>query len=167
MVYKFKSGNTFQGANAQEVGEELERIRVRSGGKLRTEDVVKEARSDNSPLHKMFLWDDEKAAHEHRLQQARQLIRVVVIVEDQMSSPAFWNVRIKLRDSETNEQYYQSAEVVSQSPIEYEAALKTMLRELSSAQSGLEHLRRIAPRGKKQPVRRALSHVASAQQALA
>jgi len=48
--------------------------------------VVEAARSSRSPLHKYFDWNDNKAAHEWRLQQARYLIRqcveVIELVKD-------------------------------------------------------------------------------------
>lgn len=46
-------------------------------GSLTAENVVDAARHVNSPLHTHFEWDDGEAAHRYRLQQARQLIRVV------------------------------------------------------------------------------------------
>jgi hypothetical protein len=48
-----------------------------ANGELSPERVVQEARSGDSPLHEFFEWDDEKAAHAHRIQQARSLIRSV------------------------------------------------------------------------------------------
>jgi hypothetical protein len=61
-----------------EVIEELRRIQDSNGGLLRAADVVMEASRPGSPLHDHFNWDDTEAAHQWRLQQARQLIRVSV-----------------------------------------------------------------------------------------
>lgn len=61
---------------------ELKRIAEENGGLLKPEIVVAEARPRSSPLHSRFTWDNTKAAHEYRLWQARQLIRVVVEVID-------------------------------------------------------------------------------------
>ncbi len=58
---------------------ELSRIAREHGGKLLPLDVVESARPKDSPLHSKFTWDDTKAAQEHRLWQARQLISVTVI----------------------------------------------------------------------------------------
>ena len=57
---------------------ELERIRMNHGGILYPHDVVKEAADADNPLHNSFEWDNEKAGHEHRLWQARQIIRITV-----------------------------------------------------------------------------------------
>jgi hypothetical protein len=61
-----------------EVVRELERIQIANQGVLRASDVVQEASHPGSPLHNHFEWDDTVAGHQWRLQQARQLIRVVV-----------------------------------------------------------------------------------------
>jgi hypothetical protein len=66
---------------------ELERIRALHGGILQAEDVLEEARNPDSPLHPMFEWDDQVAAHQYRLEQARALIREVrveVVCRDEM-----------------------------------------------------------------------------------
>jgi hypothetical protein len=61
--------------------EELKRIAKEHRGILRPATVVKEAEPEDSPLHGCFCWDDTKAAHEFRLEQARKLIRVVLFIE--------------------------------------------------------------------------------------
>lgn len=64
----------------QRVYEELDRIRRSHGGVLLPNDVVAAAKSTKSPLHGQFTWDDSRAAHEYRLEQARHLIRVAVTI---------------------------------------------------------------------------------------
>jgi hypothetical protein len=60
------------------IGEELTAIFMRRG-ELTAAIVVDEATPEDSPLHGQFTWDDLEAAHQHRLAQARQLIRSVKI----------------------------------------------------------------------------------------
>lgn len=63
--------------------QELEKIRLSSAKKmLKPEAVVEAARAKSSPLHSKFEWDDTKAAHKYRLQQAAELIRVVTVQLD-------------------------------------------------------------------------------------
>jgi len=64
----------------------LEAIRKEAGGILRPEEVVAHAADPKSILHDCFEWDDDKAAQEYRLWQARQLIRVCVTVIPQKTS---------------------------------------------------------------------------------
>jgi hypothetical protein len=51
-----------------------------NGESLNAEDVLAEAKHKSSPFHKWFEWDNGKAAHQHRLKQARDLIGSVDIV---------------------------------------------------------------------------------------
>lgn len=55
--------------------EELLIVAKQNDGILRPNDVVKFAGYKKSELHKCFEWDDKKAGHEYRLEQARRLIR--------------------------------------------------------------------------------------------
>lgn len=57
---------------------ELEALRIEKGGNILPGDVVEQARSPNSALHRYFEWDDAPAAQAYREQQARGVIRAVV-----------------------------------------------------------------------------------------
>jgi hypothetical protein len=81
MIFEFRDGYHHpSGVKAQDAGESLHRIR-RSFGSLTPPVVVKEARKKDHPLHPFFEWNNRRAAHEHRLLQARQLISSIVRVE--------------------------------------------------------------------------------------
>lgn len=54
---------------------ELQRMSKAAGGKITPEQLVEAARSEGSPLHRYFEWDDKEAADKYRLMQARTLIR--------------------------------------------------------------------------------------------
>lgn len=62
-------------------------------GRITAEAVVEAASRPDSVLRSLFEWDDSKAAYEHRLEQARGLIRSVrvhITVEDRpISSIAY------------------------------------------------------------------------------
>jgi Mor family transcriptional regulator len=73
MIYKWKTGSRFH-ADAQIIGEALERIPLKTA-----ETVVETAREKTSSLHDCFEWDDTVAACEHRKDQARLLLRSIVI----------------------------------------------------------------------------------------
>jgi hypothetical protein len=46
-------------------------------GRVTAEELVEAARSPKHPLHNRFVWNDAAAAHSHRIDTARQLIRGV------------------------------------------------------------------------------------------
>lgn len=83
--------------DAQVAGEELERIRTSRNGRLTQEDVVEEARPKTSPIHDAFEWNDKRAAHKWRLEQASYLIRQITVVYDEAPAAepirAFVNVK--------------------------------------------------------------------------
>lgn len=79
MVYKFAENAPVSG-DPQVVGETLECIREKRG-RLTARDVVEEARPEGHTLHRYFEWDDNKAAENYRADQARHLIRSVVVIE--------------------------------------------------------------------------------------
>jgi len=62
--------------------EELELIRKKNKGLIRPEDVVAYAKDENTDLHSRFEWNDDIASVKWRLHQARNIIRMVVIVEE-------------------------------------------------------------------------------------
>lgn len=76
--YEWKPGGWMRG-DAQAVGERLDRVREAHGGALTAPVVVDEARPEESPLHPYFEWDDSVAAEEHRKEQARHLLRAIVV----------------------------------------------------------------------------------------
>lgn len=82
--------------------EELEHIRMGNGGMLRAADVVAFARDPKTSLHNRFEWDDTKAAQQHRLWQARELIRVVVKTQP-IGGDATTRVYVSLDDDRRND----------------------------------------------------------------
>lgn len=90
-TFQFRSGSGLTGGKQQAeiVAKTLGQITSRHRGKLQAEDVVTEAQRKESPLHRHFEWSNSKAAHQHRLSQARLLIRSVevVLVEQTSEGP--------------------------------------------------------------------------------
>lgn len=78
----------------QALGEAFEDI-IRDRGELKPEALVEEARDPAHPAHRHFDWDDEEAAGKWRLQQARQIIRIVSVREagSGQVAPAFVSIR--------------------------------------------------------------------------
>lgn len=113
MVYHWREEAPFAGrANANDVGQRLERVRRQSGGTLHVADVVADARDAASPTHPLFEWNDSVAASRYRKHQADELIRSIVVVACDASTgaaaPAF--VRVAATDA-PHERRYTSAPV--------------------------------------------------------
>jgi len=80
MVYQLKEGARLKaGATPDVVGGALEILRTENDGNLTPEVVVTAAQKKRHPLHTQFVWDDTKAAKAWRLNEARYLIRSIVV----------------------------------------------------------------------------------------
>ena len=55
--------------------------RLNADGVIRPADVVEAARNKRSVLHDCFTWEDTEAAHQFRLIEARNLLRVYVLTD--------------------------------------------------------------------------------------
>lgn len=65
--------------DAEKAGREMEDVRRQNGGALTPEALLERARSANAATHAHFEWDDSKAAEQHRLGQAGDLIRAITV----------------------------------------------------------------------------------------
>lgn len=114
------------------IKKELARLTRR--GVIQPVDVVNAAKNPKSPLHHLFTWDDDKAAHEYRLYQARQILRTYVVIEDaaaQQTVRAF----VSLRQDRKLEGggYRHIADVLSDEQL-YEQMLADSLAEMRAFQ---------------------------------
>ncbi len=145
MTYKFREGSRSPtGLTAEVAGEELDRINL-SYGVLRPEDVVEEAKDEDSPLHSVFEWDDSVAADEYRKQQARTLIRSIVVEkENSPSVKRFVHVRLKDSESFKGESAYMATETALADPDYSVQVLGTAKKELSSVRAKYQALKELA-----------------------
>lgn len=110
-------------------------------GRLTPDSVVAHAAQENSPLHEYFEWDDSKAAHAHRLDQARSLItsvKVEVRTEHRTISAVAY-----VRDPSVppNEQGYVS---VTKLRSEYDLAREAVVDAFSQARALIERARSLS-----------------------
>lgn len=81
------------------VADRVQRLERR--GELTTGSVLLDAEDESSPLHRYFEWDDSAAAHAHRLDQARTLIRrvKVTLLKGPEREPILVNAYVAKRDT--------------------------------------------------------------------
>jgi hypothetical protein len=161
--YRYSSERGY-GVPAQVAGEELERIAAVNGGFLKTEAVIEESKPENAPLHPVFEWDLEKAANEHWKQQARSLIRAVVVVSVEEPGDGDYHGYYRVTVPEEPKPVYVSSEVVVQSPALFADAVARLERVLSQARSSVEDLERLARDVGDEPER--LARIALAMKAI-
>lgn len=127
---------------------ELERIRIKNGGRLTTSSVVEEATPEGAVLHEAFEWDDAKAGAAHRHTQARWLIRSIVIVRDEEPpAPAYLSVHVVQEQKPAD--FYQHTDVIVDRPDEFVAALSLLRRKFAEMEDSLRAAQRLAARSKR------------------
>ena len=115
-TYRAHRGAAFSHADAQQIGEAVERI----GDEVTPDDVVEAARNTSSPLHRLFEWDDTLAAVRWRRQEARSVLNhlsVVVKMPDGNLEPikAFHSVDVQT-DDDTMARRYVHVSIVKERP---------------------------------------------------
>lgn len=138
MKYGWKGGWRIGGIHPQTAGDELERIRKQSAGRLTAQTVVEEARPVASPLHPAFEWVNSKAATSWREHQARLLINHVTVVldgvpEDMRPIRAFVNIG-------PGERFYTSVAVVARDPEMRASTLRQAWGEFEAFQTKYREL---------------------------
>lgn len=105
--YKFNNRRGFyaKDVTADIIGNHLNKLYVRHG-QIKPDIVVKDAKSDKSPIHTCFEWNDGKAAHEYRLYQARNLIRSVVIKKEGATRDVYVPKFVSVKKEDSSEREY-------------------------------------------------------------
>lgn len=112
--YYWKMKGLAKGVDPSIAAEELKRLQ-NLHGTVTPELIVREAEKKRSPLHNIFEWDDEKAAYNHRLQQARILLNniQVTIITDGKSR------EISVYEITTRKEGYKSIDTFTPDDIEF------------------------------------------------
>jgi hypothetical protein len=97
-----------------------------SSGSLRPSAVLEVARKKTSALHARFEWDDKKAGHQHRLEQARSLIRYTPIVYEGKPDKMV-NVRPTLLNTEGE---YLPARAIVKTQSKYDSAFSSLMSQV-------------------------------------
>lgn len=112
--YQWKLKGLAKGVDPSVAAEELQRLQ-NIHGTLSAELIVAEAKKKESVLHDMFEWDDNKAAFNYRLQQARTIlnnIRINVITDGETREISVYEV-VTFKDG------YKSIDTFTPDNIEY------------------------------------------------
>lgn len=126
---------------AQAAGERLEALRVKHDG-ITARVVVDDARRKRSPLHGAFEWDNTVAATEYRLEQARLVLRSIVMVSEKTPDSA--PVRAFVCISADGERSYTSLDIALSSPEMRQQVVARALRELDVWRDRYEELDELA-----------------------
>ena len=129
--YKWKLAGLGKGVDVALVVEELTRLQE-VNRILTPEVVVRAAEDNNSILHKLFEWDENKAAYNWRLQQARTIlnnIEVTIITDGEPREIAVFEVT-------TRSEGYKSVDTFTNEDIDFIRA--NTLRQLNTMKHKLK-----------------------------
>jgi hypothetical protein len=156
--YTFRVGGPTPSIDAQIVGDELSRIEA-AHGVIDPHQVLNQSRPIDAPLHGCFEWNDGVAAEKWRLEQSRNLIRSVEIIESNTAAPVIGFVNVQSKGG------YVSASAVRSRPDLYLEALRSYRSRLEAAGAQLAKLEELAPASAKERIkkdRQALEMLAAA-----
>ena len=108
-------------ADAQKVAEEI------GFGKFTPMEVLEKAKDETTELHKCFEWNDSIAAEKYRLEQAKNIIRMLVYEKETKEQPV---VRYYAK-TETKHVYQPTKQFLVQED-EYQGLLRRALAELEA-----------------------------------
>ena len=108
-------------ADAQKVAEEI------GFGKFTPMEVFEKAKDETTELHKCFEWNDSIAAEKYRLEQAKNIIRMLVYEKETKEQAV---VRYYAK-TETNHVYQPTKQFLVQED-EYQGLLRRALAELEA-----------------------------------
>lgn len=111
------------------------------GGRVTPDQVLERAKSKTSALHDRFEWDDKKAGHKYRVEQARALINSVCVVihTDRTIVRAVAYVRDPAASG--NEQGYRSVQSLRSEP---DVAREALLNETIRVKDSLRRVKALA-----------------------
>lgn len=121
----------------------LKQIADENGGIVTPAAVVMAAQPEDSPLHSRFEWDDEKASHNYRLWQARQLLRVCVELITVGDKQTTTNVFVSLTSDREAGGYRSLVHVMSDAD-KRQQLLADALRELELFQDKYRELQELS-----------------------
>ncbi len=112
-------------------------------GAIDPKDLLELARPKKSPIHHIFEWDDSRAAEKFRLDQARLLIRCLVVEIDgtdvrQYVSP------VLVHPTDTDKKYLSVDSAMADESI-WEQVLNRALRELFTWKAQYKRLKKLGP----------------------
>ena len=126
-------------ASAEVMREALEAI-ASADGRLTPDGVVAAAKPKDHPLHAEFLWDDKRAGHQYRIEQARALIRRTMVILKEPATECFIRVPFAVHDPVITDgtQGFRMTSYLQQEPTTGRAA---MLAEVVRAVAAIKRAR--------------------------
>lgn len=136
MTYQWAAGSRIK-ADANIAGQICENLA--SQNNLTAKSLLDASRPANAPLHDVFEWDDSTAAEKYREDQARTIIRSLVIIPDKTTGPVRSYFMVKKADPT-----YQHIHVILQKQDTTDLLLQQAMDELIAIRKKYANLAQLA-----------------------
>lgn len=113
-------------------------------GEITASGLVAAARPKDEPARAAFEWDNKKCGDEHRLNQARRYLRIIVVNTPEPEPLAHIPVSISVRQDGDREGTYKPLSIVVQDLDEFTRALSEARQRVSAAQRAVRQLQAAA-----------------------
>lgn len=120
---------------------QLAELEMENGGRLTPSAVVEAAKNPSSPMHGCFEWDSEKAAYQYQLDQARELITSVHVVQHTETTKVRTVFYVRDPSAASKDQGYVSVETLKS---ESEMARAAIVAEFSAVADRLRRAKHLA-----------------------
>jgi hypothetical protein len=130
LTYKW-GAHAPSGLSADVAGKVLSRIEARDGS-LTPKGVVDEARPESSPLHCAFDWNNKTAGEKWRREQARHMIKALVIVREDAGEEKEIRALVSVQDDGDDGPKYVSIDAAMSDKTRREYVIKEALAGLES-----------------------------------
>lgn len=112
------------------------------GDSVKPAEIVEYARNEETELHKLFTWDDTIAAERYREEEARRVVRNLVLVRKEIDDKGHKNKTVIRAIVSTNErnQEYTTIQRVVENKDSYSRLLAAALAELQHFKKKYESL---------------------------
>lgn len=137
MVYKYAPGSHIK-TDPNITGRMCEELEKTENG-LTAQTLLDANRPKDAPLHKEFEWDDATAAEAYRLDQARYILRSLVIVPSEDKPKETVRAVFTIGDGR-----YESVRTILATPEKKSALMVVALRELSAVKRKYATLEELA-----------------------
>ncbi len=136
MVYEWTSMSEMFKVDAQTVGETIERIEAEQGC-VTKENFLEASRPESSPTHKLFEWDNEKAAEKYRLYQSNIVINhiAVKVVASDESAPQTTRAYVNIEPKGSPQARFVNVVTALQDDEMRQIVLQNAYRELKQFES--------------------------------
>ena len=137
--YSWKNVPPAKGIEPETAAEEITRI-IAVHGHATPQIIVQEAEHEESPLHRCFEWDDSVAAKMYRVEQAKYILRAIVVTVEKEDRPP---VRIRAFHNvvEDDVRCYTTVKHARQTPELWRQVVEKAKAELKSWRQTYQHIK--------------------------